>query len=480
MNRDAMLTCSSSDLSFLVDAYPDTWWANGASDTGVSYLHPMVYVRTYMPCCLYCVWSLEYPATVAIVTLYGPILNCASFVEDFIKFDRNSDERLSRAEFQLYLDKPLNSVLTKRRFLDPEYVFTAADLDRNKFISSGEFMVLRHFWAVAELTRTGPTMLSSGKTLRDLADGPLGGLFLDRGQLELWFTGASSLTSEHYSNRQLEGWDSQLIRDATDSEKAAVFSRLDLDGSGMISLEEHYYRYFADLNGDGWLSKSEYYLSLYRNVNEAGEQDNPYLYPINFNLHDWNRDGRVSFQERKYVAADLDANGRLTAAEWMRADFPESALADGQDMTWLKYFYYSMLLACTRSGGWSPDCLLEVRFQHLPPFTSGELLPAAQPPPANRTEPAGSACEFDANCTAGRACSYFGYCHDVALLRPQGGVARRPQWKAEPGGMAVEVWKEVARRLGYNYTLVLSDLVTLEDAEVGPWPHCEKSSSGEQ
>ncbi len=34
-------------------------------------------------------------------------------------------------------------------------------------------------------------------------------------------------------------------------------------GSQRISLEEHYFRTFADINGDGFLEKWEYDLSLY-------------------------------------------------------------------------------------------------------------------------------------------------------------------------------------------------------------------------
>ena len=287
-----MFTCASTDLNFLLTTYPDNWWANGAAGSGVSYLDPMDYIRMYLPCCLYCVWPLGYPSSISIVALYGSILNCVNFANDFQNFDRNSDERLSRAEFQSYANSPLNSVLISKTYLDPDYMFTSADLDKNSFLSSSEFLALRHFWAVAELTTTGPTSFSITPT-RTIAQGRLGGLFIDPGQLALWFTDASTQTQNVFTNYALSGWDPQQIRDATDSEKAQVFSELDLDSSGVISFEEHYFSYFADLNGDGSLSNSEYYLSLYRNVNEAGEQDNPYLYPINFNIHDWNRDGKV-------------------------------------------------------------------------------------------------------------------------------------------------------------------------------------------
>jgi hypothetical protein len=178
---------------------------------------------------------------------------------------------------------------------------------------------------------------------------------------------------------------------------------------------------------------------------------------------------QVTFLERKFVAADMDRSGALSSAEWMRADFPESFVPDGQEMTRIKYFYYGVLMACTGGGAvWSPQCVIDVRLQDLPPFSTAEVAP---PGPqdrggANITEAPGSACAGDADCTLGRGCSYFGYCRSVTELAPQGVYARYVRWKSEPSGLAVDVWQEVARRLGYNYTWTLGKMVTLEDAQV--------------
>ena len=85
----------------------------------------------------------------------------------------------------------------------------------------------------------------------------------DYGQVKAWFTVANSINLEVYLDRS---WDSSLTREPTSEEIEQTVQRLDLDGSTRISVEEHYFRWFADLNADGWLSKDEYYLSLYKKV----------------------------------------------------------------------------------------------------------------------------------------------------------------------------------------------------------------------
>jgi hypothetical protein len=105
---------------------------------------------------------------------------------------------------------------------------------------------------------------------------------------------------------------------------------LDLDGSGRISLEEHYFRVFADADADGALSPAEYDASVY----PAG----------GFADHDLNADGAVTFVERKFIAAaslgsgesgSADAGRRRTVAAelstlsysaWYYADLPAEFL----------------------------------------------------------------------------------------------------------------------------------------------------------
>lgn len=113
-----------------------------------------------------------------------------------------------------------------------------------------------------------------------------------------------------------------FVREATDVELVRVLADQDLDGTGRISLEEHYFGYFADMNGDGRLTPAEYAASLY----PAG----------GFAAHDLNGDGAVTFVERKFVSAaelpgtDSAAARRiglgsagLTRGQWNFADLPQ-------------------------------------------------------------------------------------------------------------------------------------------------------------
>jgi len=86
-------------------------------------------------------------------------------------------------------------------------------------------------------------------------------------------------------------WDSSFVRESTTSEAKRVLSNWDLDGSGRVSVEEHYFRLFADANSDGLLSPAEYAAALY----PAG----------GFADHDLNGDGNVTFIERKFKAGEV-------------------------------------------------------------------------------------------------------------------------------------------------------------------------------
>ena len=144
-----------------------------------------------------------------------------------------------------------------------------------------------------------------------------------------------------------------FVREATDTELSRVLADQDLDGTGRISIEEHYFHYFADTNGDGLLTPAEYASSLY---------------PVGgFATHDINGDGVVSFVERKFVAAtelfdDVKAvarrslsDMRLTRAQWIFADLPSdfgtfeshaSTVGTEAEVEPLGYSYYTILFTC--------------------------------------------------------------------------------------------------------------------------------------
>jgi hypothetical protein len=94
-----------------------------------------------------------------------------------------------------------------------------------------------------------------------------------------------------------------FVREPTAVELRRVLSTWDLDGSGRVSLEEHYFRVFADADGSGALTPAEYAASQYA--------------PGGFAAHDLNADGAVSFFERTFIAA---AALRPTAGLARRAD----------------------------------------------------------------------------------------------------------------------------------------------------------------
>lgn len=90
-------------------------------------------------------------------------------------------------------------------------------------------------------------------------------------------------------------------------------------GSQRISLEEHYFRTFADINGDGFLEKWEYDLSLYN----ADSWNGPKRTQNAWEYHDIDADGRVEFMERKRVSGDVNGDNALSHEEWVAADYPE-------------------------------------------------------------------------------------------------------------------------------------------------------------
>ena len=78
-------------------------------------------------------------------------------------------------------------------------------------------------------------------------------------------------------------------------------------------------------------------------------------------------------------------------------------------------------------------------------------------------------CASDADCLPGRACSDFGFCHEMEQMRPKGPIPRKKRWKREPSGYDIKVFEEMASRLNYNYTLTPTRGVTMHDA-IAPIP----------
>ena len=280
------------------------------------------------------------------------------------------------------------------------------------------------------------------------------------------------------------GWDPSLVREPTTAEITQALQEEDLDGSQRISLEEHYFKVFADTNGDEYVSKSEYYLSLYKKTT-GGAVDNQYLYPINFNLHDLNGDGRISFLERKFIAADIDGNYILNSTEWVLGDFVESysdfsrydASKSINTIDSTRYFYYTIFHDCSLTGSieynrsllrspWSRSCLLEVQIQNNPPFVEVEVnwsnCSSAACNASATAENLKHTCVSDQDCVSGRGCSYFGFCTAQDELQPSGYFPRLPKWTVEPKGYTIDVIKEIAARLNYNITFnVVTDLSVL-------------------
>lgn len=351
-----------------------------------------------------------------------------------------------------------------------------------------EYLVLRHFWAMVHTVKTGPSMTADdGKTI---ALGPLGGLFVDAGQIQAWFTVVNSLNMETYMDN---GWDTSITREPVSNELTATVQSFDLDGSTRISLEEHYFRNFVDRDGNGWVSKEEYYMSLFKKVNPAGKPDNPFLFPINFILHDWNGDGRVTFLERKFVAADTNMDAELNREEWIAGDFPaQFGPFDGHSVgstpgaaptiNAVRYFFYTIFHECASQGvkeysaalvssPWSRTCIVDILVENYPPFVNAVLNDTAEctQPFCNikngTVEASDHSCTTDHSCSFGRGCSYYGFCHAQSQLQPEGEHPRMRRWSTPLSGFTIQVMQEAMERLKYNYTITLKPALALVDAK---------------
>lgn len=168
-------------------------------------------------------------------------------------------------------------------------------------------------------------------------------------------------------------WDSSYVREFNEREQSRVMRAFDIDGSESVSLEEHYFRHFADQNGDGVVSQAEYALSLY-DQSTGG-----------FENHDMNQDKLITFLERKFQLADRSPrDNQLSKSEWILADLPQyfgpfnghklGSTVDKTGFTW-----YTILHTCALQGTttyqvslsdypWSPECNILVNLQANEPW----------------------------------------------------------------------------------------------------------------
>jgi len=491
-------SCTAADASYFKAHLPDTWWT--ATNPPNQYVPGLSFIKNYYSCCRFCIWSFDFPPSAPVVAMHGPTLDCVSFKTDFTAFDQDKTLSLNQTEMGFYLAQPPNDYLIANKILDGASVFRQADIDGSGAISLEEFLLLRHFWAVVHTVKTGP--LSAAEDGRPIASGPLGGLYLDQGMVQAFFTVANSMNIETYLV-QNPPWDTSLTREPVAEELSETLLSFDIDGSTRISLEEHYFRVFADRNGDGWLSKDEYYLSLYKKTNPAGKPDNPYLFPINFILHDWDNDERITYLERKFVAADVNQDAELTREEWVKGDFPNQyGPFDGHSMSadlgkeptinTVRFFFYTIFHECATQGlieyrsslvasPWSRSCILDVLIDHNPPFVNAQLNTTAECGggvlfcnTVNGTQdahPGTHHCTSDYDCANGRGCTYFGFCHKQEEMEPVGAIPRWRRWmnNKPPSGYTLDVMKEAMSRLKYNYTLTVKEDLRLDDA-LAPMP----------
>jgi len=289
------------------------------------------YVHEYMSCCMQCVWNLQYPIGDPIQVTSGPLLNetselgvipkylnCSVFPDEFRQLDSSSAGHpagyLSMSELeQGFFSQIPNKQMIDANFLNASVMFAIADLNKDGLLSYEEYVILRHFWTPFLLSSTAPAPIDNENTL---AMGPLGGVFVDNSTVSVWVVTANNLLLRLYI---ANGWSSARTRQPQPGEELFYQQNADLDGSTRISLEEHYFRVFADINGNGVLERWEYNLSLYDKSTSAGGNFQGWA---SWADHDLNDDGVVTFIERKRIFADRNADNFINLTEWKLADFP--------------------------------------------------------------------------------------------------------------------------------------------------------------
>mmetsp|Transcript_61716 Transcript_61716/g.145399 ORF Transcript_61716/g.145399 Transcript_61716/m.145399 type:complete len:1022 (+) Transcript_61716:124-3189(+) len=423
-------TAAGAPWSEHITTYPPHWYR---FYPGNGELTAIEYIEQIKPCCRHCVWSVGYPLAIPALMAISPkqdtcalttdgyslcYLDCTKWDGDFGLLDTNSDSMLNSTEMRMYFADSqkapaqnyklytggalqYNSDLSR---LEPNVVFSSVDLNQDMMISPDEWRVFRHFWSPTLVSRAGPGKVPEDG--RPLADGPLGGFFIDRYFMQIWFKNMVNMMLEYYIGNLERGFRMIDVREPVENEKLQILRQMDLDGSERISNEESYFRIFADKDHDGFLSPAEYYDSLYKrdcspllpgqtvpgDCGGSGTTDSE-TERRNFDKHDLDGNERVSFLERKFVAADLNKDRKLDEDEWRVGDFPEKfgpfeghcfIEADGRQNCQLdqtRYNYYMSFHYCASQGSlaynrpisaypWSSACELIVQVEQSDPFVT--------------------------------------------------------------------------------------------------------------
>eukprot|EP00286_Rhodomonas_abbreviata_P022102 CAMPEP_0181315640 /NCGR_PEP_ID=MMETSP1101-20121128/15483_1 /TAXON_ID=46948 /ORGANISM="Rhodomonas abbreviata, Strain Caron Lab Isolate" /LENGTH=955 /DNA_ID=CAMNT_0023422861 /DNA_START=290 /DNA_END=3157 /DNA_ORIENTATION=+ len=459
---------------------------------------PIQYIREIKPDCRHCVWSLGYPLAIPNLMAISPqqsqcdalstdgfslcYLDCTKWDGDFDILDKDRDSDLNETEFvSFYVDSSVAPPQNYKLFtgggltenpalsrLDPRVAFTSIDLNKNGIVSRDEWRVFRHYWSPALVSRAGPGKVPEDG--RPLADGPLGGFFIDRYFMQIWFKNMVNIMLEYYIAHSDEGFRMIDVREPVSMEKLNILRDMDLDGSERISNEETYFRLFADKNSDGSLSPEEYYDSLYKTecrplvADQVVEADCPagsgntddINAKRNFDLHDLDLNGKVSFLERKFVAADVNFDRQIDEDEWRVGDFPEiygpfeghctkMEKAGGVTQCELdpeRYNYYMSFHYCASQGSlaynkpisafpWSDQCELLVQVEESDPLVVVEKDPTDDEKTALEAD--GYLCYEPNDATESRMC-YNGYAIQVFHS-----IATRLQWSYRPVLMSGEI-----------------------------------------
>jgi len=374
VTRSNALMCTQENYDDLNYHSPSVWYTLSANSSVQVY--PFWWIDESASCCRHCVWDLGYPFIDPIILASDrstsnatDFLDCTRFKVQFDSLDTSGDGYLSASEMEIYLNVDLNGWLVARNRLNKTVFYEYTDLNKDDKISLDEWLVMRHFWSLVQLAETGPKV----KMDESLPSGPLGGFYMTEEIIDIIVTNIVNLLLDQISNSRCTycsccvqsttpcpstcPWSSTGIRVFNAEEKKFVLIAWDLDGSTRISLEEHYFRVFADRNRDGGIDVEEFYVSLYQNTPPDGSPDSPSI-KYNFNKHDLNNDGKVTFLERKFIIADNNpADGALSAQEWIKADLPsvfgpfdghKSQISNVVDE--LHYTYYTVLHECALQG----------------------------------------------------------------------------------------------------------------------------------